>query len=139
MYKKKGLQDSILRAISSSGGGGSIGGRHLHELDHRGGVTTQQPSSMSASMLRSSAENLPNLSQHQHPPHPHALNIGVPSHHSHVRLYEVFIAFLYILYIILYILGYGVCCGVIRARGRYVLARSSVGVQRWLPARIFYM
>ncbi|OXU25285.1 hypothetical protein TSAR_017020 [Trichomalopsis sarcophagae] len=60
-------------------------GRILHELEHsRGAVTTQQP--MSQSLLRSSAENLPNLGQHQHqhPPHPHALSLGMqPSHLSH--------------------------------------------------------
>ncbi|XP_063980047.1 uncharacterized protein Rbp isoform X2 [Diachasmimorpha longicaudata] len=56
-------------------------GRILHELDHaRGTVTTQQPSA--TGILRSSAENLPNLS-HQHPPHPHALNLGMSSQTGH--------------------------------------------------------
>ncbi|XP_057342232.1 RIMS-binding protein 3-like isoform X2 [Microplitis mediator] len=51
-------------------------GRILHELDHTRGVTTQQPSS-GQRILRSSAENLPSLNQqHQHPPHPHALELG---------------------------------------------------------------
>ncbi|XP_043482182.1 uncharacterized protein LOC122511167 isoform X3 [Leptopilina heterotoma] len=55
-------------------------GRILHDLDHMRGVTTQQPS-VSQSLLRSSAENLSNLGQqHQHPPHPHALSLGIPSH-----------------------------------------------------------
>ncbi|XP_034952674.1 uncharacterized protein [Chelonus insularis] len=50
-------------------------GRILHEFDHtRGSVTTQQPSSAQR-ILRSSAENLSNLG-HQHPPHPHALELG---------------------------------------------------------------
>ncbi|XP_048505254.1 uncharacterized protein LOC105684376 isoform X2 [Athalia rosae] len=58
-------------------------GRILHELDHsRSNVTTQQPSG-SQSILRSSSENLPSLGQHQHPPHPHALNLGLPSQASH--------------------------------------------------------
>lgn len=61
-------------------------GRMLHDLDHARSVTTQQPS-MSQNILRSSAENLSNLSQHQHPPHPHALSLGIPAQHSHVRAY----------------------------------------------------
>ncbi|KAK0167291.1 hypothetical protein PV327_004709 [Microctonus hyperodae] len=57
-------------------------GRILHDLDHaRGSVTTQQPSS--GQVLRSSAENLSTLNQHQHPPHPHALNLGIPTQTSH--------------------------------------------------------
>ncbi|XP_018369097.1 PREDICTED: uncharacterized protein LOC108765078 isoform X4 [Trachymyrmex cornetzi] len=60
---------------------GSI--RILHELDHtRGAITTQQPSATQG-ILRSSSENLPNLGQHQHPPHPHALNLGMPTQMSH--------------------------------------------------------
>ncbi|XP_070161623.1 peripheral-type benzodiazepine receptor-associated protein 1 isoform X1 [Polyergus mexicanus] len=59
-------------------------GRMLHELDHgsRGAITTQQPSA-TQSILRSSSENLPNLGQHQHPPHPHALNLGMPTQMGH--------------------------------------------------------
>ncbi|XP_019700001.1 uncharacterized protein LOC105189771 isoform X3 [Harpegnathos saltator] len=57
--------------------------RMLHELDHtRGAITTQQPS-VTQGILRSSSENLPNLGQHQHPPHPHALNLGMPSQLGH--------------------------------------------------------
>ncbi|XP_018407403.1 PREDICTED: RIMS-binding protein 2 [Cyphomyrmex costatus] len=57
--------------------------RILHELDHtRGAITTQQPSATQG-ILRSSSENLPNLGQHQHPPHPHALNLGMPTQMSH--------------------------------------------------------
>ncbi|XP_018343612.1 PREDICTED: uncharacterized protein LOC108749416 isoform X2 [Trachymyrmex septentrionalis] len=57
--------------------------RILHELDHaRGAITTQQPS-VTQGILRSSSENLPNLGQHQHPPHPHALNLGMPTQMSH--------------------------------------------------------
>ncbi|XP_046474097.1 uncharacterized protein Rbp isoform X7 [Neodiprion pinetum] len=68
-------QDNSLSKTSAS--------RILHELDHsRSNVTTQQPSG-SQSILRSSSENLPNLGQHQHPPHPHALNLGLPSQTSH--------------------------------------------------------
>ena len=51
----------------------------MHDLDHMRAVTTQQPS-LSQNLLRSSAENLPNLGQHQHPPHPHALSLGIPAH-----------------------------------------------------------
>ncbi|XP_011297684.1 uncharacterized protein Rbp isoform X2 [Fopius arisanus] len=54
--------------------------RILHELEARGTVTTQQPSA--TGILRSSAENLSNLA-HQHPPHPHALNLGMTSQSSH--------------------------------------------------------
>ncbi|XP_039302582.1 uncharacterized protein LOC105194544 isoform X1 [Solenopsis invicta] len=57
-------------------------GRILHELDTRGAITTQQPSATQG-ILRSSSENLPNLGQHQHPPHPHALNLGMPTQLSH--------------------------------------------------------
>ncbi|XP_071643131.1 uncharacterized protein Rbp isoform X2 [Temnothorax longispinosus] len=58
-------------------------GRILHELDHtRSAITTQQPSA-TQSILRSSSENLPNLGQHQHPPHPHALNLGIPTQMGH--------------------------------------------------------
>ncbi|XP_028049736.1 uncharacterized protein LOC105829483 isoform X5 [Monomorium pharaonis] len=58
-------------------------GRILHELDHsRGTITTQQPSATQG-ILRSSSENLPNLGQHQHPPHPHALNLGMPTQMGH--------------------------------------------------------
>nr|XP_050857277.1 uncharacterized protein LOC127066959 isoform X7 [Vespula vulgaris] len=61
----------------------SSAGRMLHDLDHaRGNITTQQPSA-TQSILRSSSENLPNLGQHQHPPHPHALNLGMPTQMSH--------------------------------------------------------
>ncbi|XP_076237563.1 RIMS binding protein isoform X7 [Calliopsis andreniformis] len=58
--------------------------RMVHDLDHiRGGsITTQQPSA-TQSILRSSSENLPNLGQHQHPPHPHALNLGMPTQMGH--------------------------------------------------------
>ncbi|KYQ57013.1 RIMS-binding protein 2 [Trachymyrmex zeteki] len=57
--------------------------RILHELDlTRGAITTQQPS-VTQGILRSSSENLPNLGQHQHPPHPHALNLGMPTQMSH--------------------------------------------------------
>lgn len=60
-------------------------GRILHELDHsRSAITTQQPSATQG-ILRSSSENLPNLGQHQHPPHPHALNLGMPTQIGHVR------------------------------------------------------
>lgn len=56
--------------------------RMVHDLDHtRGSITTQQPSA-TQSILRSSSENLPNLSQH--PPHPHALSLGMPTQMSHV-------------------------------------------------------
>lgn len=51
----------------------------MHDLDHMRAVTTQQPS-LTQNLLRSSAENLPNLGQHQHPPHPHALSLGIPAH-----------------------------------------------------------
>ncbi|XP_032673168.1 uncharacterized protein LOC116845031 isoform X4 [Odontomachus brunneus] len=58
-------------------------GRMLHELDHtRSAITTQQPSATQG-ILRSSSENLPNLGQHQHPPHPHALNLGISSQMGH--------------------------------------------------------
>ncbi|EFN68490.1 Peripheral-type benzodiazepine receptor-associated protein 1 [Camponotus floridanus] len=58
-------------------------GRMLHDLDHaRGAITTQQPSATQG-ILRSSSENLPNLGQHQHPPHPHALNLGMPTQMGH--------------------------------------------------------
>ncbi|TGZ37992.1 RIMS-binding protein 2 [Temnothorax longispinosus] len=61
-------------------------GRILHELDHtRSAITTQQPSA-TQSILRSSSENLPNLGQHQHPPHPHALNLGIPTQMGHYSL-----------------------------------------------------
>jgi hypothetical protein len=61
-------------------------GRILHDLDHtRSSVTTQQPS-MSQNILRSSAENLATLG-HQHPPHPHALSLGMTSQLSHVCLW----------------------------------------------------
>lgn len=58
--------------------------RMLHELDHTrvGSVTTQQPSSAQG-ILRSSAENLSSLGQHQHSAHPH-LNLGLPGQASHV-------------------------------------------------------
>ncbi|XP_011345210.1 uncharacterized protein LOC105283834 isoform X2 [Ooceraea biroi] len=57
--------------------------RMLHDLDHtRDAITTQQPSATQG-ILRSSSENLPNLGQHQHPPHPHALNLGIPTQMSH--------------------------------------------------------
>ncbi|XP_011863351.1 PREDICTED: peripheral-type benzodiazepine receptor-associated protein 1-like isoform X2 [Vollenhovia emeryi] len=57
-------------------------GRMLHELDHtRSAITTQQPSATQV-ILRSSSENLPNLG-HQHPPHPHALNLGMPTQMGH--------------------------------------------------------
>ncbi|XP_076176272.1 RIMS binding protein isoform X3 [Ptiloglossa arizonensis] len=58
-------------------------GRMLHDLDHtRSTITTQQPS-VTQGILRSSTENLPNLSQHQHPPHPHALSLGMPTQLGH--------------------------------------------------------
>ncbi|KAI4482819.1 hypothetical protein M0804_008672 [Polistes exclamans] len=61
----------------------SSAGRMLHDLDHaRGTITTQQPSA-TQSILRSSSENLPNLGQHQHPPHPHALNLGMSTQMGH--------------------------------------------------------
>ncbi|XP_011646476.1 RIMS-binding protein 2 [Pogonomyrmex barbatus] len=54
----------------------------LHELDHaRGAITTQQPLATQG-ILRSSSENLPNLGQH-HPPHPHALNLGMSTQMGH--------------------------------------------------------
>ncbi|XP_076641762.1 RIMS binding protein isoform X6 [Halictus rubicundus] len=58
--------------------------RMLHDLDHaRGAITTQQPSTTQG-ILRSSSENLPNLGQHQHhPPHPHALSLGMPTQMVH--------------------------------------------------------
>ncbi|KAK9300232.1 hypothetical protein QLX08_007001 [Tetragonisca angustula] len=57
--------------------------RMVHDLDHtRGTITTQQPS-VTQGILRSSSENLPNLGQHQHPPHPHALSLGMPTQMSH--------------------------------------------------------
>ncbi|XP_053974378.1 uncharacterized protein LOC128874087 isoform X4 [Hylaeus volcanicus] len=57
--------------------------RMLHDLDHsRSTITTQQPS-VSQGILRSSSENLPNLGQHQHPPHPHALSLGMSSQLGH--------------------------------------------------------
>ncbi|XP_043801630.1 uncharacterized protein LOC122719654 isoform X4 [Apis laboriosa] len=57
--------------------------RMIHDLDHtRGTITTQQPS-VTQGILRSSSENLPNLGQHQHPPHPHALSLGMPTQMSH--------------------------------------------------------
>ncbi|XP_066583287.1 peripheral-type benzodiazepine receptor-associated protein 1 isoform X2 [Prorops nasuta] len=54
------------------------------ELDHSRatGITTQQPSATQG-ILRSSSDNLPNLMQHQHPPHPHALNLGIPTQIGH--------------------------------------------------------
>ncbi|XP_017879224.1 uncharacterized protein LOC108624439 isoform X3 [Ceratina calcarata] len=59
--------------------------RMAHELDHaRGAITTQQPSvTVTQGILRSSSENLPNLGQHQHPPHPHALSLGMPTQLGH--------------------------------------------------------
>ncbi|XP_012270020.1 RIMS-binding protein 2 isoform X4 [Orussus abietinus] len=70
--------DRIIAKIEQDNSAGMI-----HELDHtRGTVTTQQPSA-AQNILRSSAENLPNLSQHQqhpqHPQHPHALSLGMPT------------------------------------------------------------
>ncbi|XP_076303461.1 RIMS binding protein isoform X12 [Lasioglossum baleicum] len=58
--------------------------RMMHEMDHaRGAITTQQPSNTQG-ILRSSSENLPNLGQHQqHPPHPHALSLGMPTQMVH--------------------------------------------------------
>ncbi|XP_046144124.1 uncharacterized protein LOC114870940 isoform X1 [Osmia bicornis bicornis] len=57
--------------------------RMVHDLDHaRVTITTQQPL-VSQGILRSSSENLPNLGQHQHPPHPHALSLGIPTQMSH--------------------------------------------------------
>lgn len=66
-------------------------GRILHDLDHtRGIVTTQQPS-ISQSILRSSAENLQNLGQHQHT---HGLGLGMTSQHSHVCIPSVIISYI---------------------------------------------
>ena len=68
--------------------------RMLHDHGLVGSVTTQQPSSAQV-ILRSSAENLSSLGQHQHS-HPH-LNLGLPGQTSHVStllIYKCMLLFL---------------------------------------------